>query len=100
MIESRGEPDLANEPLPCKRLGQLGAEHLDRDVTLVFEIMREIDSSHAALPELTLDAIAVREGGAETFGVSRQHVHEVGRADRGIALRAPRGDGPVSREPN
>jgi hypothetical protein len=34
----------------------------------VLEIVREVDRSHAALPELPLDAVAVGKGGGKSGG--------------------------------
>ena len=48
--------DLAQEPLGAERGGELRAQHLDRDVAVVLEVVREVDGGHAAAPELALDA--------------------------------------------
>ena len=61
MLESRREPDLANEPVDADRAGQVGVEHLDRDGAIMTPIVREPDGRHAAAPELTLDHVPVGE---------------------------------------
>ena len=65
MLQGRGGLDLAKKPLGADDGGQLGPQHLDRDVAIVLEILREIDRGHAALAELALDAVAVGEGHLE-----------------------------------
>jgi hypothetical protein len=45
--------------------GQLGLEHLERDVAIVLLVTREIDGGHAALAELALDQVATLEGGVQ-----------------------------------
>ena len=49
--------DLAQEPLTAERGAELGMQHLDGDVAIVLEIVREVDGRHAAGAELALDAI-------------------------------------------
>ena len=39
-----------------------GAKHVQRDLPLVLDVVREIDRSHPALTEFTLDAVAAFEG--------------------------------------
>ena len=48
------------------RGGELGPEHLDGDLAVVLEVVGEVDRGHAARAELALDAVAVREGGAQS----------------------------------
>jgi len=57
--------DLLHEPLGAEHGGELRAQHLDGDLAVVFEVLGQIDGSHAALAELTLDAVAIGEGGRE-----------------------------------
>ena len=54
-LQPRGELDLAQEPLGAQRRGELGAEHLERDLAVVLEVVREVDGRHAAAAELALD---------------------------------------------
>jgi hypothetical protein len=40
---------------------KIGMENLDRYIAIVLDVVREVDRGHAALTELTLDRVAVRE---------------------------------------
>ena len=51
-------------PITAARSG----ENLDGDLALVAEVVGEIHRGHAALAELTLDGIAVAEGGGGGWG--------------------------------
>ena len=62
MLEPGGDLDLAGEPVGAERGGQLGAQHLDRHLAVVLQVLGEVDGGHAALAELALDAVAVGEG--------------------------------------
>ncbi len=42
MVEPRGDLDLAQEPLGPQGLRQLGAQHFERDATVVLEIVRDV----------------------------------------------------------
>ena len=74
MRELGGELDLAQEPRPADRLRKVGPHHLDRDVTIVFEIPRGIDSRHPAAAELAPNDIAAGQRAAQS---SRCVVHEL-----------------------
>ena len=54
--------DLALEPLGAVRRDQLGVQHLERDGSVVAEVVREVDRGHAAPAELALDGVAALEG--------------------------------------
>ena len=69
-LEARTEPVLE----PCgylflahsaRRRDQLAAEHLERDRTVVPEVLRQPDGRHPAPAELALDPVAVGQGGGE-----------------------------------
>ena len=66
MLEVGGDLDLGQEPLGAEHGGQLGAQHLERDLAVVPQVVREVDGGHAARAELALDAVAVGEGGRKT----------------------------------
>ena len=53
--------DLAQEPLGAEHGGELGAQHLDRDLAVVPQVAGEVDGRHAASPELALEAIPILE---------------------------------------
>ena len=55
MVQPRGDLDLAQEPLAGQRPREVRAEHLDGDVAVVLEVVREVDRGHAAGAELALD---------------------------------------------
>jgi hypothetical protein len=65
VVETRGEPDLPDEPLGAEHLRQLGMEDLQSDWTVVAEIADEIDCGHPAAPELAVEAVAVAKGDME-----------------------------------
>ena len=67
MVETRGDLDLAQEALAAQCKGHLPAHHFDRDVTRVFEVVREIHRGHAAAPHLPRDAIALGERSRESY---------------------------------
>ena len=59
--------DLAEEAFGADRGGEFGLEHLYGHLTIVLDVMREVDGGHAALTELTLDAVAVGQCGGEAL---------------------------------
>ncbi len=61
MLEPGGDLDLAEEPLGPERGGQLGPQHLHRDLAVVLDVLGEVHGGHAALPELALEPVAVAE---------------------------------------
>ena len=50
MLEIGGDLDLGQEALGADDGGELGAEHLDRDVAVVAQVVGEVDRRHAAAP--------------------------------------------------
>ena len=58
MVKLGGDRDLAQEPLGAERVGEFRVEDLDGDGAVVPQVVCEVDSGHAAVPELTLDAVA------------------------------------------
>lgn len=65
MVQPRGDPDLAQEPLRPEVRRELGAEHLHGHVPAVLGVLGEIDRRHAARAKLPLDDVATGEGGGE-----------------------------------
>ena len=57
--------DFPGEPLGPDGGGQLGSQHLDRDLARVLQVLGEIDRGHAPLAQLPLEAVAVGERGGE-----------------------------------
>ena len=68
MLQARGGADLGQEPFAAERGAQIGVQHLDRDVAVVLEIVREIDGGHATGAEFAENVITVGEGGGEPLG--------------------------------
>ena len=65
MLQVGGGLDLGEEALGADDGGELGPQHLDRDLAVVLEVVGEVDRGHAALAQLALKAVAVGEGGGE-----------------------------------
>jgi hypothetical protein len=65
MLQIRRGPDLRQESLGANYGGELGLEHLERDLAAVAEIVGEVHRGHSALAELALDAVPAREGGVK-----------------------------------
>jgi len=58
MRESRGQLYLEQKTLGADLRGDLGTEHLERDLTVVTEVVGEKDNRHPALAELATDRVA------------------------------------------
>ena len=70
---------------------QLRPEHLERDLAVVAEVVREVDRGHAALPQLALEAVAVGESGRQVPEVFGQVCSGVGsRAELGVLREVAR----------
>ena len=67
MVELGRYPDLPQKPLPPQDLGQAGVEHLERDIAVVLEIVREIDHRHAAVANLALDGVTILQRRSEVI---------------------------------
>ena len=67
VLQTCGGADLAQEPFAAKRRAQVGMQHLDRDIALVLEVVREIHRRHAAGAKFALDAVPVRERHTEAL---------------------------------
>ena len=60
-LSAGGDPDLAGEPVGAEQGAQLGAEHLDRHLAAVPQVVGQVDRGHAAVAELAEDGVAVGE---------------------------------------
>ena len=58
VLEVRGGLDLSQEALGPDYGCQFGLQDLERDFTLVLEVVGEVDGRHAAFAELALDVVA------------------------------------------
>ncbi len=65
MLQVGRGPDLAQEPLGADHGRELGPHELDGDLAVVPQVLGEVDSRHAALAELALEAIAFGQRGGE-----------------------------------
>ncbi len=72
VLETRDRLNLAQEPVDADVRRDVGVDHLDRDLALVLQVVRQMDGRHAAAPELALQAVAIRQGRA-VDGASRAH---------------------------
>jgi hypothetical protein len=61
MMQPGGDLDLPQEPLRSQRGGELRPQHLDRDLSVMLEILGEINGGHAAPAELALDQVPVAQ---------------------------------------
>ena len=62
MLQPGGGADLGEEALGAEGGAEVGMQHLDGDVAIVLEVVREVDRGHAASAEFALDGIAVGQG--------------------------------------
>jgi hypothetical protein len=72
MLESGSYTDLMQEALWAKGSREFRAEYLQRDRSVMTKVVHEINRRHAAPAELTLDSVAVGEGGFEGSDAVRQ----------------------------
>jgi hypothetical protein len=61
MDEPAGDRNLAQETPGAERRRDIGAENLDRDLTIVLVVVGPVDCRPPALAELALDGIPARE---------------------------------------
>jgi hypothetical protein len=88
MLQVRRRGDLVQEPFGADDRGELRPQDLERDLSFVPDVERQVHGRHAARAELTLDAITVGEGfGEEGEGLSHPRRQGMGGA---ITCRAPR----------
>jgi hypothetical protein len=64
MLELCSDLDLAEESVWAERNGQLGAQHLYRNLAMMPEVLGQIDRGHPSASDLALNAITVCEGGS------------------------------------
>ena len=66
VLQAGGDLDLPREPLGAEGGGELRAQHLQRHFAVVLQVLGEVDSGHAALSELPLDAVALGQGSLQS----------------------------------
>jgi hypothetical protein len=99
MLQSRGGADLGEEALAAECGAEVGVQHLDGDIALVLEVVREVHGGHAASAEFALDAVAVGDWYAshppESRKSRRRQIDQ--RTTRAAALgHRTRGAGPLA----
>jgi hypothetical protein len=65
VVEPRGELDLTEKPVSAEHRGQLRAQDFEGDVPVKLEVVCEVDGGHAALTQLTVEAVAIGERNPE-----------------------------------
>ena len=71
MLQPRGGADFTQETLTAECRAEVRMQHLDRYITIVLQIVREIHGSHAAGAELAVDAVAVGDCGGQAVHALR-----------------------------
>ena len=61
MLQIRRDPDLGQESLRTEQRTEVGFEHLERDVSVVPQVAREVDGRHPPGTNLALDVVAARQ---------------------------------------
>ena len=61
VCEPGGDLNLFEEPVHAERSRQIGAQDLEGDFAEVFPVVREVDRSHPAAPELAADFVPFGE---------------------------------------
>jgi hypothetical protein len=61
MVERRGDPDLADEPVGAEHGAQLGPEHLDGDLPAMAQVVGQINGRHASVPQLSENGVVVAD---------------------------------------
>jgi hypothetical protein len=59
VLQVGGGPDLGEEAIRTERRSEVGVQDLHRDSACVPDVLGQVDSGHAALTELTLDAVSI-----------------------------------------
>jgi hypothetical protein len=61
MLQVGGGLDFLEEPVDPDHRAELGAEHLDRDLAGMPEVLGQIHHRHPALAQLPLESVAVTQ---------------------------------------
>jgi len=59
VAESRGNLDLAKEPLMPQRSGQVRSDHFDGDVAVMLQVAREVHCRHPAAAQLLPQSVSL-----------------------------------------
>ena len=68
MVQPGGDLHLGKEPLCAEGGGKFRAQHLDGDVAIMPDVVREVDGCHPARTEFPHDAVSVGKCGREAIG--------------------------------
>ena len=91
VLQVGGDLNFLEEPLRAERRREIRLEHLERDISVVPQVVSDIHRGHAALAELPLDAVAVGECGLQLLEVRRERQGDVGHAHPVIGRCAANG---------
>lgn len=75
VLQLRGELNLLQKSLRAECLRQLGFEDLERHLTIVLEIVSEVDGRHTAVTERPLKPIAIGESGGDQLELCGGFAH-------------------------
>ena len=68
MLQIGRELDLGQKPIHPDDGGELGAQHLERDITVVPDVAREVDRRHTAFADAAKDLVATVERALNVSG--------------------------------
>ncbi len=77
VLQVGGDLDLVQEPLGPDHRGQLGPQHLERDLAVVLHVVGQVDRGHAPGPQLPLDHVAIAQGHLQRFSDTRHSLSRV-----------------------
>jgi hypothetical protein len=67
VLQVRRGLDLLQESLGADHRRELGPQHLEGNPAVVPDVVRQVHGSHAARPELALDAVTVGQGNGQAL---------------------------------
>ncbi len=65
MLQVGGDAYLADKSFVSQHRRQFGMDHLDGDLAIVLQVLRQLDRRHAAATELPLDPVVAGKRGLE-----------------------------------
>jgi hypothetical protein len=90
VLEACGGGDLPQKALGPEHGGELRPEDLERDLSLVLQVLGQVDRGHAALTELMLDAVAALEGRVQAGDGRRLHAAKMRNGSENREPRPPK----------
>jgi len=93
VMETRGDPDLAEKAVRADGGGEVRAEDLDRNGAVVPPIVREIDGRHPTATKLALDMVPLGQsrpdlGQHDRRSLEMKSLKAIGRGGFGLGARA------------